>query len=355
MPEGALERFVVDALRRQGAIAELDVDSPLDVLLPDDLARTLASPAELHVAFDPEVAAERPGSTFITYGSPLLDGLIARTLDDDRVFPSYSSLKAFSLPPQILDQVHGAVLLVKSRPPTLAGHSTYLYKDVGFVFRATYESDERVEEEVEVLVTGDGYPVNEHLASYRRHVWETQRHDSPVATLPLGASLPIATLYDTARQQAAAAVKGRAEDLRRESEPTRDRERLQMLGYYEKIVDQLAERARQLESQPGNSAERVQRAHDRLEAARLDRERRLADLDLKYAIEPTVALDHVRIYYVPKAVLDLRVQHRAVQLPYQMVYNFVTRRLEPVHCQHCGRRTNQLTYGESGWLGPCCA
>lgn len=355
MPERALERFVVDALRHQGAIAELDGDSTLDVLLPDDLARTLASPAELHVAFDPEVAAERPDSTFVTYGSPLLDGLIARTLDDERVFPSYSSLQAFSLPPHILDQVHGAVLLVKSRPPALAGHSTYLYKDVGFVFRATYESDERVEEEVEVLVTGDGYPASDQLASYRRHLWETQRHDSPVATLPVGASLPIASLYDTARQEAAAAVKKRAEDLRRESEPARDRERLQMLTYYGKIVDQLVDRARQLENQPDISSERIERAHDRLEAARLDRERCLADLDVKYAIEPAVALDHVRIYYVPKAVLDLRVQHRAVQLPYQMVYNFVTRRLEPVHCQGCGQRTDRLTHGEGDWLGPCCA
>lgn len=355
MPERTLERFVVDALRRQGAIAELDGDSTLDVLLPDDLARTLASPAELHVAFDPEVAAERPDSTFITYGSPLLDGLIARTLDDDRVFPSYSSLRAFSLPPQILDQVHAAVLLVKSRPPALADHSTYLYKDVCFVFRATYESDERVEEEVAVLVTGDGHPASDLLATYRRHVWETRRDDSPAATLPLGASLPIATLYDTARQEAGAAVTRRAEDLLHESQPGRDRERLQMLTYYGKIVDQLAERQRQLESQTDVSSERIQRAHDRLEAARLDRERRLADLDVKYAIEPAVALDHVRVYYVPKAVLDLRVQQRAATLPYQMVYNFVTRRLEPIHCSLCGRRTDRLTYGESGWLGPCCA
>ncbi len=355
MPERTLERFVVDALHHQGAIAELDGDSTLDVLLPDDLARTLASPAELHVAFDPEVAAERPDSTFVTYGSPLLDGLIARTLDDDRVFTSYSSLEAFSLPPQILDQVHSAVLLVKSRPPALADHSTYLYKDVGFVFRASYESDERVEEEVEVLVTGDGYPASEHLASYRRHVWETTRDDSPAATLPLGASLPVATLYDTARLEAAAAIRRRADELLRASQSARDRERLQMLGYYEKIVDQLAERMGQLESQADISSERIQRAHDRLEAARADRERRLADLDLKYAIEPSAALDHVRIYYVPKAVLDLQVQQGTASLPYQMVYNFVTRRLEPVHCPLCGRRTDRLIYGQRGWQGLCCA
>jgi hypothetical protein len=92
-----LHDFFYRYLLRSGALVEKPGYALLEAMLPEEPARLLGE-EYLMAAFDYEVAQENKNSTFVTYGSPLLDAVVSASLNYGRFCRLYWPGSNFTVP-----------------------------------------------------------------------------------------------------------------------------------------------------------------------------------------------------------------------------------------------------------------
>ena len=76
-PGSELRRFLLDGLPTLGVLAEAPQYGLVDLILPDSMAASLDGRTFLHLALSPDAAAHDTSVEYLSYGSPLLDRLLA--------------------------------------------------------------------------------------------------------------------------------------------------------------------------------------------------------------------------------------------------------------------------------------
>ncbi len=349
MPKSDLERFVLDALTEAGAIAEPRGYGLTEVMLPDALAARLSVSAWLLLAFESEAAREAPDALLVTYGHPLLDELIAYVLERRRGFRFYPSLESrdYDLSEQRVSAlVEDGLEFRKTRRPVILSMMPVMCYDFLFGFRVTWQSSTRIEETMTTLVNGHGHSLAESEPQYQRCFWQ-ERPEPEAIVLPTLPTLAFQTICQQAWVGIQDLARTRSKALMALDQGKYDIEYQRMQTYYAGTLEDLGTK---IDKAP---EERKAVIRERYQAAVADRDRRLADLQAAYHVEHQVALDHARLYAVPRMRVSLGLQHKSSQLPAVVLVNLLTRTLDPFDCQGCGRPAQSLSW-DDGWFGGCC-
>ncbi|MCL4519989.1 MAG: hypothetical protein M1415_00130 [Firmicutes bacterium] len=349
MPKADLQRFVLDALHQAGGIAEPKGYGLTEVLVPQALAERLNIPPLVTLAFESEAAREEPHALLVTYGHPLVDDLIAYILERQRGFRFYAHLEPHDYEvssERALALVEETLEFRKTRRPAIEAMSPVLCYDFSFGFRVTWQSSSRIEETLVKLVDGNGNALAAGEAAYDRVFWANHLgpHEEKLPSLP-----PVAfqTLWQKASVEIESLARHRAKDLVALDQGKYDTEYQRMSVYYNGTLKDLDDKIAKA------PVERKEALAERRQAVLADRDRRLADLRAAYDVDHQVALDHVRMFVVPRVAVSLRLQQKTEQLPAHVLINLLTRGLDPFPCQRCGLPTVTVSW-EGRWVGDCC-
>lgn len=137
-----LQDFMESLLKRSGALVEQTGYGLLETVLPEELSAHFKDD-HLLLAFDYEVAGENPGSTFVTYGSSLLDNATDLALG----YGHYTSLFRPQIgvtPPRNLEQrVMAGLEFLRCRPPRVIHQWMVDHVFFEFNFRCIFRSFEK--------------------------------------------------------------------------------------------------------------------------------------------------------------------------------------------------------------------
>lgn len=95
-------------------------------------------------------------------------------------------------------------------------------------------------------------------------------------------------------------------------------------------------------------AEKQERLRAKADAARAERERRIADVLGKYQVAAAARLDSVVLNVMPKVRAVVEVQHKERVYTQDVFYNLATNAVEPLACPRCGKRFTVAYPAEDG-------
>lgn len=328
-----VQDFTATYLRRAGAVTEPAGYALLEVLLPDELAVQLES-EQLRLAFDYEVAAENPGSVFVTHGSQFLDKVVGMAS------AGYGRCTVLYRPgplpvlPRNFEQKLSKIEFVRCRPPKVSLSWVEEVIFYGYYFRAVFRSHEKSEDLLEVVLNSStGQPQPEFAQWWQRVVpAEAPEHDLTRAREWAGDKLYAAACREIENQ-----VKARAETVMAGAAGLKKRELSKIAGYYNDIESALNKKL-----QAANEKDKKDRLEKQLAATRADRIRREKDVVERYGVEVDVRLDHMVGYRVPCLQVKLDVQHKGTVLNHTVLYNPLSGEVEAPVCPCCGQTAWKL-------------
>jgi len=337
----SVEDFVTEVLVRAGGLVEKPAYGLAEVLLPDTL-EPLFTTNYLLLAFDYEVAAETPGSLFITHGSPLLDTIVSLALEYGRYTALYWPGSA-SNPPRSLDQkIKEAVNYLHCRPPRIKSHRTAENVFYGFYFRCIFRSYERREEVLSVVVDGcSGLPCSDFEKDWEKVVpAESLEYDLPQAPL-----LPLSDIHRIACRNVEPLALESAQAIQQLSTKLLNKEMDKIKKYYQKTVREI-ERKKSATTDPGKE----ERLEKQLVATLADWQRREEDIAGRYEVTVEVYLDHLVAYHVPCEYIQLEIQHKKQFLNHMLTYNWMSGKIEMPACPQCGKAGRLFMPDKNGQL-----
>ncbi|MHB1406893.1 MAG: hypothetical protein ACYCV0_15065 [Desulfitobacteriaceae bacterium] len=328
-----VQDFTATYLRRAGAVTEPAGYALLEVLVPDELAGQLESD-QLLLAFDYEVAAETPGSVFVTHGSQLLDKVVGMASAGYGL--STVLYRPGSLPvlPRNFEQKLSRIEFRRCRPPKVSLSWVEEVPFYGYYFRAVYRSHEKSEELLEVVLNGNSGQAQAEFAQWWQRVVpaEAAEHDVTQA-----AEWPEDKLYAAACRAVEKQARTRAESVMAGAAGLKTRELAKITDYYDEIEFTLNKKLL-----AANDQDKKDRLEKQLAATRADRMRREKDVAERYGVEVDVRLDHVVVYRVPCLRIKLDVQHKGTVMNLTVLYNPLCGEVEVPVCPRCGQATWSL-------------
>ncbi len=336
-----LRGFVTGLVAASGGIVEAPEDDVLHVALPGDIARKLSLPEFAVLAFDYDAARETPQAEFVTFGSPVLDRLTLLGIQLGRVTRQYAVVPSVRVPPNLMDRIEARIGFNRSRRPVLRTTAIEVYERAVFRFVVSYISDERFVEGLVLAVDTTTLADDTDLLDEAGAVYfspqppygaeDGVREGSPPAGVrrpPYGEVVrkAVAYLQARARQRLAAyqaEVRGYCE-----------KELATVLGFYEKTMADLVIRRDAATDDPEKKA----RIEAKIDACRLDRERRISDVVGKYRMTAQARLDSAILQVMPRVRALLEVEHKDSIYTRLVFYNLATNAVEPLACPRCGRR-----------------
>jgi len=308
--------FSAQVLERHGGLVE-QRDEYLLSLLPGPLARSLELPEEARLG----------GEGFpLLYGSPVLDKLIHLATREVPVVygqaeVSYLKKEGFEkLMEQDLRFQDGQIRMVNRAE----ARTTYLLLSAHFVAL----SDERKEGLVRMGVheaSGALIPeLEESLKNFPVQYFEPG-HTPP--HFPLRLEKTISSALHGARAQAEAQLaeffSSMQRRLRRDVRNTRE--------YYEALKQEMEDNLKNPNLADGQRQERTAK----IQALPRELESKIADLEHKYRVQVTLTACAAMRILVPVVQAGVLLRYRKSQRELQVIWNPLTRRLDPLTCEDC--------------------
>lgn len=351
-----LRRFVMDLVAASGGIVEAPEDGVLHAALPADTARKLGLPEFAVLVFDYDAARETPEAEFVTFGSPVLDRLTSLGIDLGRVTRQYAVVPSVRVPPNLMDRIEARIGFNRSRRPVLRTTSIEVYERAVFRFVVSYISDERFVEALMVAVDTTTLADDTDLLDEARGVYFSPQPPHGAGDgdgdgvgvgvgarvgegpLPAAADRRPSCDYGEVVRKAVACLRARVRPrlavYQAEVRGYCEKELTTVLGFYEKTMADLVARRDAAADDPDKRA----RIDAKIEACRLDRERRISDVVGKYKMTAQARLDSVTLQVMPRVKALLEVEHKNTIYTQPVYYNLATNAVEPLACPRCGRR-----------------
>jgi hypothetical protein len=340
-----LERFVRQYVELTGGDWDEVEPQVYDVLIPAGKERDL-----VRIAFDPEAIPEHPGSQLASYGTPLIDRMLADALQRGR----HARLYFIGLnltPHDLTGRVRRALTLPADLSLRLERSRPMHFTQAVFWFQATFVSDQKEQEIVPVAMD---LHYNRHVRHLDELFDESRLAESPSVYLPEARRCSLAAAYPLARERVAGILAPMINTRSRELGERLEKQTARVTRYYADLrgeVEEQEQRARGREEDPARFAARREA---------LDREERLriAELRAKSALQIELRLLNLLEVQQPKLLLrgSAVSASRKVHAVPDLVWNPLTESLEAVPCPMCGRPTLALALNRLGQLVcPDCA
>lgn len=328
-------------LKRSGALVEPTGYGLLETVLPEELAEHFKDD-HLLLSFDYEVAGENPESTFVTYGSSLLDIATDLALGYGHYISLYRPQTGVTPPRDLEQKIMAGLEFLRCRPPRVIHQWMVDHLFLEFNFRCIFRSYEKTEALVPVVIDGySGLPKASFSELWKYVVPVTK----PDYRLPVADMLPLPRLHQQACRQVEMQVRQLAEPICQSAAALKEKELAKISSYYEQS-------AREIERKISatDDAFKKGRLEKQLAATMRDRELREEDPATRYTVETEVRLDHLVAYHLPCVHIKLEVQHKNELYNQIVVYNPYSNDIEDPACPVCGEPARRLIPGDAGRL-----
>ncbi len=325
-----IREHVLMALPAYGAVWD-EVDDGLFVaLLPEELAARLDVPPDLwRFTFDPEVQAEEDGVELLVFGNPALDRLLefgcacavsaevhvtGLYVDDPRIAGSVK--RAF--------KVDGAEL-------TVGETRVRNVRFVRFTFHASFVTDVREEHLRSVSVD---LTTGELARQWVTALDEAALGSAPTSVRPDAPTIGFAEAYTIGRAEVLAQLTSTYGRLRRDLDHRRRDEARRITNFH----DGYREEQEALKTRYRNQPERAAALDAKIEASRIERERRIRDLPAKYALSVSVCLRGALTIVQPMVFAECALVRDGAKLGcFTARWDPRERRVDPAPCPACGK------------------
>lgn len=362
-----LRALAIQVFQAIGALVDESADGSLDVVIPEAYQAQLRGEGFIHLVSDPEIAA-RSSATLLTIGSPIVDELVALADQFGRSARWYvEGLKWSRRQAVNLDRWGATFVNARFRGDgvehAFASHYVLLNYRVSFV------SDEKREELHTVVLD----TISRQPADVLQRFWErrpTSEHDRlyiPEDLRPTGVTwpepiiltarpslhlieadhLPDRPALESLQQRALTVLERQIADslagYRRRADHLLELERARIDAFFDDTEAELRRRQARTEDPA-----RRQGIQDKIEAARLDRERKYADLAAKHKLRVVVKLLNAAIITQPKVRTFLTIENRYATTKLAVVYDPLTGDVELPICQNCSEPTRTVHLAANG-------
>lgn len=350
----SLQDFVLAYCEETEGLIERPAYGLADLLLPDEVARRLGTEPLVRLAFTEETAAAHPEANYLTYGHPLLDGIVEDMQGRGLALRRYINPVRLTRP--------GLFQLIKDklafpnawlRPLESAVEAPQMYHYVRFNFKVALITDEKQEELASILMDlHTGQPA-----------WELEKQeilpleldyrlrplpDAPPSwrpELPLHHFERLVWLQEEAGQAVARKLASTIGTLRRHTARRLELDRARLEAFYDDTVADLERRLARTDDEARRRSHEEKRAF-----ARAERERKLADVEAKYRLRIHLELINTVWISQPKITLRARVENRYTSIEPTFVWDPLLHWVEPPLCQVCGRPARRVYLCANGHL-----
>jgi len=315
--------FAAQLLEERGGIVERDQES-LSALIPDSLSSSLELPDEVLLG---------AGGESLQYGSPLVERLVHLATNEPQVV--YGNLSIAYIKKDGFDRLLEEDFSFFNSKATVTHRSERRasYMIAGCHYSA--QSDEIKEGMIELALNEEtGTMVSEMGERWKDFQVEFYPSGRAPSVFPSLSADTIACALKSARPlveaQTASFLSALRRHLRRDIQNTQE--------YYKAMEwemrndlqtrklsdDQQKERELKIQGLPG------------------EMRRKIEDLQAKYRVRLTLTARFAVRVLVPVAGITVEIRHRKICKETHLTYNPVTRRIDPVRCQHCGASTKRV-------------
>jgi hypothetical protein len=342
-----LEAFLRDYLETVGGAWDEVEPEVYDVLLPPEAA--VDGSAMLRLTFAPEALPEHPGAQLASFGTPLIDRLLADAVQRGRSAQFYL-VGLNLLPHNLAGKVRAGLQLADPLELHVERVRALHFAQAVYWFRAEFVSDQK--EQVLVPVG-----IDLHHGREVRHLDElldeARLAAEPAQPLPDARRLSVAQGHGLAREQALRTITALANVRGRELNARRDRQIERMSAYYADLRNELDEPVRR-----GRVAEdAAQRREERRAAIDREEQLRIAELRQKSSLRVHVRLMQMLLVQQPKLLVRATVggpKDAGDRL--EVVWDPLLEAVEAIDCPVCRRPTFALARTAQGHVAcPSCA
>ena len=341
-----LEMFVCEYVETIGGAWDEVEPQVYDLLVPSEQGEdgSAMDPQEiLRLAFDPDAIPEHPEAQLASFGTPLVDRLLADGLRRGQCARLY--LTGLNFTPYNLERrLRRGLRLEASLELHFERVRVLYFPQAIFWFQATFISDQK---EYEILPVA----IDLHYGRQVRHI-DALLNPSRLAQTPpvFGAQVrrcSMASAYGTAQDRVIRTLAARANARSRELAGRVERQIARMCRYYGDLKRELEEQVKRAQ----NRADDLSRYSGRREA--IDREERLriAELRQKSALRLHVRLCQLLLLDQPKLrVSSVLVAPNGTSGQVNLVWDPLTKSLEAVPCNQGKRPTLWLALNRHGHI-----
>jgi hypothetical protein len=346
-PPSPLEEFVRDYVEVTGGAWDEVEPQVYDVLLP--ASDSGEGQRIVRITFDPEALPEHPGAQLASYGTPLIDRLLADAVARGR----YARLYLIGLnlaPHDLAGHVRRALTLPADFSLQPERARALHFPQAVFWFQATFISDQKEQEIVPVAL-------DLHYGRQVRHLEQLLDHarlaERPAAPLPEARRLSLAAAYPLARERVVPTVAALANQRAREINEHTERQIARMVRYYADLRSELEEQLQRALARKDD----VSKFAGRREALEREERFRVAELRQKSALRVELRLLNVLVVQQPKLLIRASVLLKGKPVgSLELVWDPLVEAVEAVPCPECGKPTYAFGWRRQGGLVcPACA
>ena len=248
-----LEEFLRDYAEVSGGLWDEIEPQVYDLMLPG--RHGAGEPEIVRLAFDPEAIPEHPGAQLASYGTPLVDRLLADAVNRGRHIVLY--MVGLNLAPQGLeDRLRRAVTLPSGFELKLEHSRPLHFPQAVFWFEATFVSDQKEQDLLTVAIDVHHGRQVRHLDRLLDRAHLAEKPWSPLAEAPHPG---LRTAYPIARDRVVRTLSALANTYHRELHERLDRQLERISRYYGDLRAEVEEQAQKARNREGDPAKFIAR------------------------------------------------------------------------------------------------
>jgi hypothetical protein len=341
-----LEEFLSGYAEVAGGMWDEVEPQVYDLMLP---GRGSEEPEIVRLVFDPEAIPEHSGAQLASYGTPLVDRLLADAVTRGRHIVLY--MVGLNLLPQgLADRLRRAVTLPPGFELNIEGSRPLHFPQVVFWFEATFVSDQK---EQDILTVAIDVHHGRQVRHLERLLDRSRLAEKPWSPLADVRHPGLAAAYPLARDRVVRTLSALANTYHRELAERLHRQLERIGRYYGDLRAEVEEQAQKA----GKRAEDPARFAARLETLAREEELRSAELRRKSQLKVHLRLLNLLVVHQPKLHLRADVTSAgSVASRLECVWDPVIEGIEAAVCSECRRPTFELGVTRQGQLVcPACA
>jgi len=346
-----LEQFLRDYAEAAGGMWDEVEPQVYDLMLP---ARDGdAEPKVVRVAFDPEAIPEHPQAQLASYGTPLIDRLLADAVKHARRVILY--VVGLNLASSGLEgRVRRAVSLPAGMTLEVESVRPLFFPQAAFWFEATFVSDQK---EQEILPVAIDLHHGRQVRHLDRLLDRSRLAETPALPLAETRHPGLASAYPIARDRGFRTLAALANTRQRELVDRLDRQLERIGRYYSDLRAELEEQDRRAQSRGDDSA----RFKGRLEALQREEQLRTTELRQKSQLRVHLRLLNLVEIHQPKLLIGTRASRpvtgpNSAATKLEWVWDPLVENVEATTCPQCHHPTFELGLTRQGGLVcPACA
>jgi len=339
-----IRNFVVKSLESVGTLIEFPEYNYAEVLIPDEFVGHFDGKSYFELAFDFDVSRQHKDSEFVTYGSYFLDKVIELASQRGLACKRHilgENVEIRNLPPKITSKI-----AFRNCRATFQANVPVIYHYVLFDFKVSYISDEREDRIIRLLVNlNTGHIDNRMLGAIESVIFT----DSPHTNYTVERMCSIDDAYRVATNALEEQIQPAIHEINKKTEARLANEKKRIMEYYDQIDNELNLKREKLVA--GGKEEGVSVIDDKLRLSKIERQRRLNEIDEKSALKVSIILFNATLISQTKIRNRFMVKRGRAERDVYAVWNPALNDVDPQVCEICGVETLEVELCSNSHLG----